>query len=247
MLNMYVFATALGLASAAAVAAAAVAPTYPPLAVLKAFRLVVQVTERSTSNDFASIHNTYISNIRTGHQGHDLLGQTENADKALTFYLNGTTTAQEYMRVLTESTTSVSSGIRLDPDEGSRTVRTAYLIEGAADVGFSLKHPSENYAFLHPETWAACKEKLPLDKDREVIVFKQAITTTSHMFGTVDQNIPKGCVSVRLLPECANLNDLPKFSSYLPEQITPSHQHVLGSHCYKDVKAIDWSKYGPGP
>ncbi|GAB0132296.1 hypothetical protein EsDP_00000737 [Epichloe bromicola] len=234
---MYVFAAALGVA-----AAAAVAPPYPPLNVLKAFRLVVNLTE--PSNDFASIHNTYISNIHTEHQGHDLIGQVKDAEKGLIFYLNGTATAQEYIRVLTESTTSVSSGIRLDPDDGSRTVRTARLVQGAADVGFSLKHPSENYAFLHPETWAACKEKLP---DREVIIFKQAITTVYRMTGKADHNIPKGCVPVRLLPECADLYDLPREAGYMPEQIAPSHQHVLGSHCYKQIKAIDWSKYGPGP
>lgn len=236
---MFVFAAALG------IAAAAVTPSYPTLDHAEAFRLVVRLTQ--PSEDFNSIQNTYISHIPTGIEGHQLMGQTTDVNKAVTFYLNGTTTAKQYIQVLTETFTDFSSGIRLDPMDGNVFVRTAYLNEGVADVGFSLKTPSENYAFLHPQTWAACKEKSPLDKNRDVIIFKQAVTTTDAIYGTVDLNIPRGCAAVRLVPECAKLDVLGEGSVLAPKELKPNHDNVIRSDCYKSVKDIEWSKYRPGP
>jgi len=43
---------------------------------------------------------------------------------------------------------------------------------------------------------------------------------------------------VRLLPECTPLNDLPAGSS-------SSHEFAIEDRCYKDVKSIKWSEYGP--
>ena len=46
--------------------------------------------------------------------------------------------------------------------------------------------------------------------------------------------VPEGCAAVDLLPQCAELGDLPKGS-------TASRDHALTVKCYEDVLNVDWS------
>ncbi|GAB0134417.1 hypothetical protein EsDP_00002791 [Epichloe bromicola] len=234
MLNMYVSAAILGIAGAAAASAVPHGgPVYPETEVSKAFRLVVNVTDGFT--DFHSIHNTYIINLHDGDNNkRDLVGQDKHKHKGLIFYLNGAETDRSNNQVLTESLGDFSSGLSLDFEDGSTTIRTARLVHGGGDDYFSLIHYGEHLPFLRPEPWVACKEKLVhyVTQDKEYIVFKQAVATLDPGSGRYIQHIPQNCARVTLLPECA------KF----PKNSAPTNKHVIDAHCYRDVKKIDWSK-----
>ncbi|KZZ98368.1 hypothetical protein AAL_02886 [Moelleriella libera RCEF 2490] len=228
----------VGLAAASPLAQRQVVPNYPSTQVSKAFHLVVNVTD--LAKDFSpSIQNTYVSSIHVG-AGLALVGTTSGPSKGRIFYQNGTLEEQRYSKsnVLTDSgTPPFPSGLRLLLDPDSQYVSTAEIDGGSGDAGIGITSFPEPYAFLYPETWAACKEALPYYQGREYIIIKQAKTSVDQS-GTINKNIPEGCAPVRLVPECTALNELPEGS-------LANHDHALDVKCYPDVRSLDWTKYGP--
>ena len=229
-----------GLIAASPIAERATVPNYPEKSVSKGFRLVVNVTD--TVKDFhPSIQHSYISGIHVG-AGLALVGQVSTPDIARVFYGNGTLEEERYGKsnVLSDSgsgTSTFPSGIQLTKDEGSQVVSSATLNGGPGSPGIGITHFPEPYAYIYPDTWVACNESLAYYRGAYYITFKQADITVGKD-GSVNRNVPDGCAPVRLIPECAQLEDVP------PNAIA-SHQYALDSQCYKDVTSIDWSKYGP--
>ncbi|POR36790.1 Uncharacterized protein TPAR_03046 [Tolypocladium paradoxum] len=228
----------IGLAAASPVADRPVVPHYPDTSESKAFHLVINVTDRC--KDFnPPIQNTYIASIHTG-AGLALVGNLADEGYARIFYQNGTAQEQRSGGITTISdsgTPPFPSGFKLVKDPGSETVSTAHLDGGLGSKGVGITTFPEPYAFLMPETYAACNESLPYYHGKHFIIIKQAQLTVDEN-GGIHHNIPEGCAPVRLLPECTTLNDLPK-GSY------SSHEFVIEARCYKDVKSIKWSEYGP--
>jgi len=169
-----------------------------------------------------------------------LVGNIPTTDNARVFYQNGTAEERRFGRsnVLTDGgTPPFPQGLKLVKDAGSDTLSTANLNAGLGTPGVGIAGFPNPYAFLYPETWAACNESLPYYQGRYFIIFKQAATTVDKD-GKIHDNVPEGCAPVRLLPECTPLNDLPAGSS-------SSHEFAIEDRCYKDVKSIKWSEYGP--
>ncbi|KND93971.1 hypothetical protein TOPH_01542 [Tolypocladium ophioglossoides CBS 100239] len=228
----------VGLAAASPVADRRVVPHYPGTSLSKGFRLVINVTDHC--KDFhPPIQNTYISSIHTG-AGLALVGNSADAEYARIFYQNGTAQEKRFGGITTISdsgTPPFPSGFKLVKDPGSETVSTAHLDGGLGSKGVGITAFPEPYAFLTPETYAACNESQPYYRGKYLIIIKQAQVTVDEN-GGIHRNIPEGCAPVRLLPECTQLNSLPK-GSY------SSHEFAIEDRCYKDVKSIKWSEYGP--
>lgn len=228
----------VGLAAASPIADRQVYPHYPDTSQSKGFHLVVNVTD--PCKDFnPPIQNTYIASIHTG-AGLALVGNSADEQYARIFYQNGTAQEKRFGGETTISdsgTPPFPAGFKLVRDQGSETVSTAHLDAGLGTKGVGITAFPEPYAFLSPETYAACNESLPYYQGRYFIIIKQAQTTVDEN-GGIHRNIPEGCAPVRLLPECTPLNDLPD-GSY------SSHEFAIEDRCYEDVKSIKWSEYGP--
>ncbi|PHH85436.1 hypothetical protein CDD83_417 [Cordyceps sp. RAO-2017] len=215
-------------------------PSYPETLRSKGFNLVVNVTNPKL--DFKpSIQNTYVSSIHVG-AGLALVGESPKAPDARVFYQNGTAYDKMYHKstVVTDSgTPAFPSGIKLVKDGPSLMVSTARLDAGSGTPGIGIVALPEPVAYLGPETWAACNQSIPYYQGRYFIIFKQVNKTVDKDDGTVNDNMPKGCVPVRLVPKCAELNQLPK-GSY------SSHEYAIEDRCYKEPGAIkQW--YTPPP
>lgn len=239
---MHVSAIALGLAGLAAAtpidyASPPVVPHYPTKSFSKGFNLVVNVTDHA--HDFKpSVQNLYINSIHVG-AGQALVG-VGNKAQGRVFYQNGTAEETRFNQgtVISDGATPPAPfGLSLTKDPGSKTVHTAHLNGGPGTKGVSLSRFPEAYSFLGPETYSICKEKLQYYQGKEFFILKRSETTVDSN-GYISKNIPPNCVAVRLIPECTKLNDLPK-------DATASHKYAVDSACYKDVKSIKWSEYGP--
>ncbi|TWU72240.1 hypothetical protein ED733_000307 [Metarhizium rileyi] len=228
----------IGLATASPLGDGEAVPNYPPIFGSKAFRLVINVTDRS--NDLIpSIQNTYVSSIHVG-AGLAILGKSADIKKGRIFYQNGTMIEyQTYLsNVLSDSgTPPFPSGITLVRDLGTKTVSTGHLDGGAGDAGIGITRFPEPYAYLYPETWVACPEAQPYYHEDVFVVLKRMAPYLKED-GNIRTIIPKGCAPVRLIPECTELAELDAGSII-------NHNHVLFSMCYNDVKSLNWTEYGP--
>ncbi|KAH6987738.1 hypothetical protein BKA56DRAFT_477955 [Ilyonectria sp. MPI-CAGE-AT-0026] len=225
----------LSLTAASPVSTRAGKTKYPETETSKGFKLVVNVTD--PSRDFKpSIQNTFVTSIHTG-AGLALVGVI--AGDGRIFYQNGTEKEQEDSRatIITDGGTPLTpSGLKLTQDSKSKTLSTAHLDFGLGTPGVQLSS-SKTYSFVLPETYLACNESLAYYQGQYFITIKQA-KITKHKDGSTNRNIPKHCIPVRLVPECAELESLPK-GSY------SSHKYALESQCYKDVSKIKWCEYSP--
>ncbi|RFU76792.1 hypothetical protein TARUN_5463 [Trichoderma arundinaceum] len=234
---MLVSAALLGLAGVAAASPLNVVPNYPPHKLSTGFRLAVNVTDKS--RDFKpSIQGLYLNSIHVG-AGLNQVGIGAK-DISNIFYQNGT--AAEYRfgastTITDEATPLTPFGLSLYKDGSSKTLSTAAINGGAGTPGVAISQFPEPYLFLLPETYVICNESLAYYQGTHFLVVEQAATTVSEA-GQIEKNIPEGCAPVRLLPECAKLEDLPE-GSYA------SHEFALNSQCYEDVSSINWSLYGP--
>lgn len=225
----------LGLATAAPLVSRQTTSNYPPTSSSKGFNLIVNVTDPSA--DFSpSIQNNFVTSIHVG-AGLALVGVS--AERGRLFYQNGTTAEWDNGQATTITdggTPATPAGLKLRKDEGSPDVSTANLDFGYGTPGVQLSS-GEGYSVLLPETYAACNESLSYYQGKYFVIIKR-IETTSCGEGDVKPDVPDGCVPVRLVPQCAELPDLPE-GSYA------SHEFALDSECYDDVSAIAWSQYGP--
>lgn len=100
---------------------------------------------------------------------------------------------------------------------------------GPSQVAIEITKPPVPVAFLHLGDFAVCSEEVPALGQK---------TNVLHLFDAMGDKtkIPKNCARVRLIPQCAALNDL-------PQGLVATHEYVQQVGCYDDVAAIDWSKY----
>ncbi|KZZ96638.1 hypothetical protein AAL_03867 [Moelleriella libera RCEF 2490] len=207
----------------------------PPSSRSQAFNLIVNVTR--LSRDFSpSIHTKYVNSIHVG-AGLALLGIGNVTNNPRVFYVNGTTSEFLYAAstVISDSGTPPAPyGITLQKDADSQIASTAHLDAGSGGKGIGLTRFSVPYVYLYPETYAVCNESIPYYGGRSVPIIKQ-FSLGVDMSSDV---IPENCVPVRLIAQCAKLNDLP------PNAIA-NHEFAYETQCYDDVASIDWPKYRP--
>ena len=226
----------LGLAAASPLASRQVQGDYPPKSSSQGFNLVVNVTDPSAELAQA-VQNTFITSLHTG-AGLALVGV--NSDSGRIFYQNGTSGEEEERQatIITDGGTPLTpSGFQLTKDS-EETLSSASLNFGPGTPGVQLSSFTEGYVFLLPETYVACNESIAYYQGKYFITIKQAETTVSEKTGQFEYNIPENCAPVRLIPQCAQLEDLPE-GSYA------SHDFALESECYDNVSELKWSEYGP--
>ena len=215
----------LGLASTSACAPRDGA--YPVLSTSKGFKLVINVTD--PSNDFnPPVHNNFVTSIHTG-AGLAEIGS--RPDDGPVFYQNGTNTEFEDgdSNVLTDGgTPPFPSGFQLNRD-GDSDLSTGSLNVGPGTPGVGLREKPVSY--LLPEHYLACDEPLEYYQGKRFVVIRHSDKS---------ETVPEQCRSVRLLPQCAKLDDLP------PDALS-SHQYVLDSPCYENVTSIFWENFASAP
>ncbi|KAL6807229.1 hypothetical protein GGI42DRAFT_351841 [Trichoderma sp. SZMC 28013] len=236
---MFVSTAALiGLVGAAAASPLNIVPNYPPVKQSTGFRLYVNVTDKAL--DFSpSIQGLYVNSIHVG-AGLNEAGVGSKSDNPSIFYQNGTASDVRFngATTITDQGTPLSPyGISLALDAGSETVSSVNINGGLGTKAVQISQFPEGFRYLGPETFVICNEPLAYYQGTKFNVIKQAATTISST-GQIEKNIPAGCAPVRLIPECATLEELPA-GSY------SSHEFAVNSDCYADVASINWSQYGP--
>lgn len=209
---------------------------YPIKSASKGFNLIVNVTDSSL--DFEpSINNFFITTIHTG-AGLNLVGV--NNETGPVFYQNGT--LDEWIDgkatiLFDGGTPSTPAGLKLNEDKDQADVSTASLNFGPGTPGVQLPPDAYKYTFVLPETYLACKQNLDYYQGKEFIIIKNSKNVKADG-DYKKEDVPENCVPIRLVPECAKLEDL------APGAFA-SHDFALPSQCYKDVSKIEWAEYGP--
>lgn len=203
-------------------------PSYPPTSSSKGFRLVANVTD--TSRDLSpSVQNQYVTSIHVG-AGLNLVG-VGSKDVSRLFYINGTT--GEFMRgeattVTDGATPLVPFGFTLTEDSADSAMSTAHLNGGPGTKGDVTTRIPVPYVFLAPEQMAIC--------DEYVAYYQKNMQIVKQLNLNKNKTLPANCAPVRLMAECAELNELPEGS-------LSNHDNVYTGGCYDDVASIEWSKY----
>lgn len=209
-------------------------PGFPRTSDSKGFKLVINVTD--PSRDFTPpIHHQYISDIYVGVSS-KLLG-INPPNKPIVFYQNGTWGDIEYSRgqIMTDSgLIQTPYGMWLTPDQGSWNTSTAYLQLKEAQVGISLVGWTLPIVVMAPESYAICNQTIPQLHDEHRLILKQFKTIAGRDGIPNTDTIPKNCVPIKLMPECAVLRPLDVTS-------ISSHKFAYKSRCYTDVAGIDWN------
>ncbi|KAK7955805.1 uncharacterized protein PG986_005027 [Apiospora aurea] len=212
----------------------AVVPHYPPTQQSKGFNLVANLTD--PSKDFKpSIKSWQLSGL---HVGAGLGDAALTASSGRLFYQNGTAEETRYNQAHTLSdggTPLFPWGIAVDDATDAGGVLHGISINaGSGQAGVQLAQFPEHYPILRtpqsPGTYVACNQTVPY--------YGSNFITVRATYGDAQQRVPDNCVAITLVPQCAELNDVPA-GSY------SSHEFANTVNCYADVASINWSEYGP--
>ncbi|KAI9743007.1 MAG: hypothetical protein M1818_003302 [Claussenomyces sp. TS43310] len=241
--SVFTLGLAFGLATAAPLARQS--PVYPPTSVSNAFNLIANVTDLSDAFG-ASINGHAISSYHTG-AGFSTAVLDGLSDASRIFYVNGTAEEVRYGQA------SVIS------DAGQPSFPEGWVVQNQSQ--FDNVYPGEHDVFINagngtkgiglhdfpqpiPDlyapgsgTYVACNNAIPYT-GASAITVQYAYTTYTNASGAYDYelNIPKGCVQIKLLPQCTAINS-PGAGSI------SSHDYAVNERCYDDVSSIDWSIY----
>ncbi|KAI1075762.1 hypothetical protein F5B20DRAFT_558524 [Whalleya microplaca] len=236
-----------GLASAVPLSSRQVVPHYPPTSSSTGFRLIANVTDPSTDLN-PPINNWVFSGIHVGAGLNDaVLLADSGADTGRIFYHNGTAEEIRYGKgsILTDGgTPPFPFGIYVQGNnESAPQDPSEYGVDvnvGSGTIGVSLEQFPDPYTYLtggSTGVFIACPRNEPYYQ-KEYIVIRRSYDTTDPVTALPVHHVPKDCTAIRLIPECATLNDLPEGS-------TASHEFAANTKCYEDVSAINWPEYGP--
>lgn len=189
--------------------------------------LKLRVRLRDPRADLASpVQHQYVRSIHEG-AGTNLVGF--RADTGLVFYVNGTDSddGMSWSIVSDGGTPPAPYGLSLhtldDDDDDDRDVQVARLDVGPGDDGVYVPAAGAGRPQLRPTGWLACNEPLAYYGGKRFNVLRRG--------GTTGELPPEECVAVALLPECAELKEL-------PEGALASHEFVREVSCYRDASKM---------
>ncbi len=232
----------LGLAFAAAASTGQDPGCIPRPSASRGFRLVVNVTDPS-SDLSPSIQGSFLSLAHIGPaQNRAIILPTEGP----VFYQNGTfkDITMQRIGILTDGgTPPFPEGLTYASDSGTNTTQGAPLFvnAGASGGGTRLTRLWDPYSYLTilsnvvESTLVVCNSTIPYYGESRFFNVVNWVTARRDATGT-HLVLPEGCAAIRLVPQCAVLNEL-------PEGAYSSHEFAQEVRCYEDVGAIDWSKY----
>jgi hypothetical protein len=185
----------------------------------KGFNLVIDLADPSKDFD-PPVQNTYVTSIHTG-AGLALVGNTDDKSTGRVFYQNGTEAEykDKQSTVITDGgTPPFPSGFTINSEDGDDGITDGHLDAGPGTPGVALAD-EDGESYLLPNYYLACYEPLEYYQGQKFIVIRHSDN---------EDDVPEQCRSVRLVPQCAKLNNLPK-------DALSSHEYALDSPCYKDV------------
>ncbi|KAM7208203.1 hypothetical protein V8F20_001483 [Naviculisporaceae sp. PSN 640] len=222
----------LGLSSASA-------SCVPVPSASRGFRLVVNVTD-PTKDITPPLHGQYLT---LAHIGPAQNRAIVTASPGPIFYQNGTydDITMQRTNVLTDAGTPLfPEGLAYQAEQDDSKGQGIYAFGGSGSGGIRLSRLWDPYSYLTilegapiQSTLAVCVDQtIPYYGDSRkfnVLNWVQSFRdgTGTHLV------VPEGCVGVRLIPECAFLQDLPEGS-------ISSHEFAQEVRCYEDVKNVVW-------
>lgn len=198
----------------------------PAISSSKGFNLVISLADPSDDFD-PPVQDTYVTSIHTG-AGLALIGNTDDKETGRIFYQNGTEAEykDKQSTVITDGgTPPFPSGFTIDSEDGGDGLTYGHLDAGFGTPGVALLD-DEGVSYLLPGYYLACYEPIEYYQGKEFIVIRHS---------DEEDDVPEQCRSVRLVPQCTKLNEL-------PDDATSSHEYALDSPCYKDVASIKWDE-----
>ncbi|KAM3560373.1 hypothetical protein MY1884_002968 [Beauveria asiatica] len=183
----------------------------------------LRVRLRDPRSDLASpVQHQYVRSIHDG-AGTNLVGF--RADTGRIFYVNGTGSddGMSWSTVSDGGTPPVPYGLSLHTlDDGD--VQVARLDVGPGDGGVYVPAAGAGRPQLRPTGWLACDEPLAYYGGKRFNVLRRGVATGG--------SLSEECVAVALLPECAELGEL-------PEGALASHEFVREVSCYRDASSVE--------
>lgn len=201
----------------------------PEFSSARAFRLVAN----QTSSSEPLVHGLVMSTVQLNQATALVVLTTPNAptDGSL-FYLNGTAEQWDVkqLHVLTDRDSPLAPwGLNVsDVEANPAAERPLSMIRGSGQNMVLARSPAPIPRLDNPKgagVWVACR--------RYVSPVVDYMPVVGYVYGR--KAIPEECSVIELLPECAELNELPEGSE-------SSHDNALVVKCYPDVTAIDWSQ-----
>lgn len=201
----------VGLASAAPAC-----PANPNLSSSKGLKLRVQLADPSRDLSASPVAGQYVTSIHDG-AGTNLVGFSATAGRD--FYVNGTGADGLFWNTVSDGGTPLapySFSLHALPDNADVQAARLDVGEGDRDIYVPEKdaHPQ-----LYPTGWLACSEPLAYYAGKIFNVLRR---------NAFDKAPPAECVPVVLLPECAELEQLPGGA-------LSSHEFAKDVTCYKDA------------
>lgn len=205
-----------------------VIPNYPEKSLSQGFKLVANVTD--LSQDLSPSVNYF--EVAGYHTGAAMNAAVLTESNGRVFYANGTIEEWRYARsnVISDSggVQPFPEGLQMTLEEGQENLYAGTLNVGAGTAGIVSSRFPEPYSFMLPGSFAICPEHVGGVPEAKQLVLKR-------VDGLV---VPADCAPVNLVPQCAELPEL-------PEGAISSHEFVLDTACYPDVSELPWSVYGP--
>ncbi|OAA41930.1 hypothetical protein BBO_05289 [Beauveria brongniartii RCEF 3172] len=185
--------------------------------------LKLRVRLRNPRADLTSpVQHQYVRSIHDG-AGTNLVGF--HADTGRIFYVNGTDSddGMSWSTVSDGGTPPVPYGLSLHTLD-DWDVQVARLDVGPGDGGVYVHTAGAGRPQLRPTGWLACDEPLAYYGGKRFNVLRRRGVATGGL-------LSEECVTVALLPECAELKEL-------PEGALASHEFVREVSCYRDASKM---------
>ncbi|KAM3507643.1 hypothetical protein MY10362_001649 [Beauveria mimosiformis] len=184
--------------------------------------LKLRVRLHNPRADLASpVQHQYVRTIHDG-AGTNLVGFRANTGRI--FYVNGTDSddGMSWSTVSDGGTLPVPYGLSLHTldDWG---VQVARLDVGPGDGGVYVPAAGAGRPQLRPTGWLACDEPIAYYGGKRFNVLRRG--------GATGGLLSEECVAIALLPECAELKEL-------PEGALASHEFVREVSCYRDASKM---------
>ncbi|CEJ91028.1 hypothetical protein VHEMI06770 [[Torrubiella] hemipterigena] len=205
----------------AGMASAVVLPRIAIMSESKGFRLLVRVHDYDTDLA-AQVNNKYIGGIHIGAAREGVLPILDGS-KGPVFWVNGTDAELQanqghVFSDLDNGMYPLGWQIYKNPDTllGSVEMAPGLQTAGVSVFDGGLDGP----AYLQPTDYMACLRPAVYTGELTPFIFQRDTKDNAKL--------PEDCVIVKLLPECAYLQDLPAGATY-------NHDHAQTSRCYVDA------------
>jgi hypothetical protein len=210
---------------------------YPPLFLSDTFALVANVTD--LSKDFTPpVHHLYFTGVHAG-AGLDLITLASEGGYSMLFQ-NGTDVEIERRNgsILEATDGTFPLAVIMDDvfDQPRQSGLAMKIADGQPGIGITASQDPIARLYAAKEgTFLACDTGFFAPTHPQIVVrFSEA----TYENGVRQDNIPKNCTAINLLPQCTNYT-LPTLRP--DAKVTREFLHPV--RCYKNVSEIEWFRW----